>query len=78
MLRKFLSLPKFRLLLAISSWFFYSINLLQAEKVIISEFMANNENSIQDGYGETSDWIEFKNLELIDSDLSNFFLTDDL
>ena len=77
MLRKFLSLPKFRLLLAISSWFLFPINLLQAEKVIISEFMANNENSVQDGYGETSDWIEFRNLESIDSDLSNFFLTDD-
>ena len=43
----------------------------------MSEFMANNENSVQDGYGETSDWIEFRNLDSIDSDLSNFFLTDD-
>ena len=46
------------------------------EAVIISEFMASNHNTIEDGYGESSDWIELHNYGSTLIDLTGWFLTD--
>ena len=46
------------------------------EAVIISEFMACNNSTIEDGYGESSDWIELHNYGSSLIDLTGWFLTD--
>lgn len=46
------------------------------EEIIISEFMADNENGIQDEDGNRSDWIELYNPGLVDVSLNGWFLTD--
>ncbi len=45
--------------------------------VIISEFMADNENGIRDDFGSRSDWIELFNRSTVPADLDGYFLTDD-
>jgi hypothetical protein len=54
-----------------------SIGPLQASEVIISEFMAVNNTTIQDEDGEYSDWLELLNVASNSVDLSDWFLTDD-
>jgi hypothetical protein len=49
---------------------------LLAADLVISEFLANNENGIVDGYGEASDWIEIHNAGEEPADLAGFHLTD--
>ena len=39
--------------------------------------MANNKDTIKDGYGENSDWIELHNPSSSESNLAGLFLTDD-
>ena len=39
--------------------------------------MANNKDTIKDGYGENSDWIELHNPSLSEVNLAGLFLTDD-
>ena len=45
--------------------------------VVLSEFMADNENGIQDEDGTRSDWIEILNRGPLEANLSGWFLTDD-
>ncbi len=45
-------------------------------EVIISEFMASNRRTLRDEDGETSDWIEIRNLGSTAENLSGWFLTD--
>ena len=47
-----------------------------ASAVIISEFMADNENGISDEDGTRSDWIELYNPGLVDVGLDGWFLSD--
>ena len=47
-----------------------------AEAVVISEFMADNENGVQDEDGNRSDWLELYNPGLVDVSLNGWFLTD--
>ena len=54
-----------------------SFNLVKAENVIISEIMADNENVLEDGHGNYSDWIEIKNPNPVNFNLAGYFLTDD-
>ncbi|MDE0571284.1 MAG: lamin tail domain-containing protein [Verrucomicrobiales bacterium] len=54
-----------------------SFNLVKAENVIISEIMADNESTLEDGHGNYSDWIEIKNPNPINFNLTGYFLTDD-
>ncbi len=54
-----------------------SRNLLAADP-IISEFMADNGSTLNDGYGASSDWIEIHNQGDAALDLSGYSLTDDL
>jgi len=44
--------------------------------VVISEFMADNENGIRDEDGNRSDWIEILNLGPLEVNLEGWFLTD--
>ena len=50
---------------------------LLAADVVINEFMAANQQTITDGYGASSDWIELHNRGDVTADLSELFLTDD-
>ena len=45
--------------------------------LVISEFMASNDTTINDGFGEDSDWIEIHNHGDQSLDLSGYHLTDD-
>jgi hypothetical protein len=44
--------------------------------ILISEFMASNHRTLRDEDGETSDWIEIRNLGSTPENLSGWFLTD--
>tara|TARA_Y100001934_G_scaffold276591_1_gene373473 strand:- start:27 stop:3479 length:3453 start_codon:yes stop_codon:yes gene_type:complete len=48
------------------------------DKIAITEFMASNHNTIEDGYGKSSDWIEIYNYGSVLINLSGWFLTDTL
>ena len=48
-----------------------------AASPIITEFMADNDDVLQDGYGDLSDWIEISNLGDASLDLAGWHLTDD-
>ncbi|MEM7316159.1 MAG: lamin tail domain-containing protein, partial [Planctomycetota bacterium] len=45
--------------------------------LVISEFMASNDTTINDGFGEDSDWIEIHNQGDQSLDLTGYHLTDD-
>ena len=47
------------------------------EAVVIHEIMADNETTLEDNFGEYSDWIELRNLSGEGQNLSGWFLTDD-
>ena len=65
-----------RFILLVTVLLIWSYKSVRAENVIISEIMADNENILQDGHGNYSDWIEIHNPHPIDIDLTGFFLTD--
>ncbi len=44
----------------------------------INEFMASNDNTITDNYGEYEDWIEIYNPNDYDVNIGGFYITDDL
>jgi len=46
-------------------------------QVVISEFMANNDETLIDGNGNYSDWIELYNMGTNDVDLTGWYLSDD-
>jgi len=50
---------------------------LYAQEVVISEFVASNQNGIKDAYGDRSDWIELYNYGDSLVDLDGWALTDD-
>src|SRR5262245_61831315 len=50
--------------------------VLAAANLVISEFMATNDNFYFDGDGNPSDWIEVRNLGASTVNLSDYFLTD--
>jgi hypothetical protein len=47
-----------------------------AAQPIISEFMASNSSSIEDGFGQHSDWIELTNIGDAPVDLQGYYLSD--
>lgn len=51
--------------------------VLQAQNISINEFMSNNEATITDEDGDSSDWIELYNSGEIPIDLSGWYLSDD-
>ena len=48
------------------------------DTIAITEFMASNHNTTEDGYGKSSDWIELYNYGSTLINLSGWFLTDNL
>ncbi|MHC4500416.1 MAG: lamin tail domain-containing protein, partial [Planctomycetota bacterium] len=50
---------------------------LEEPHIVISEFMASNINTMLDGDGESSDWIEIYNPTGTDVNLNGWYLTDD-
>ena len=46
-------------------------------QIVISEILASNKNSIQDQFGQNSDWIELYNNSSTTINLLNWSLTDD-
>ena len=50
---------------------------LVAQSLIISEFMASNQNSLTDEDGDAEDWIEILNPGTTTVRLDGWFLTDD-
>ena len=51
-------------------------HLLAAEP-ILTEFVASNDTTINDGFGDDSDWIEIYNAGNMAIDLQGYHLTDD-
>ncbi len=51
--------------------------LLASDLPLISEFMASNDDTIRDGFGESPDWIEIRNPTNLEHDLAGWSLTDD-
>lgn len=52
--------------------------VLQPDEVIISEFMADNDNTLKDEEGDSPDWIEIFNPTSSPVDLSGWHLTDSI
>lgn len=50
--------------------------MMLAAQPIISEFMASNNNTISDGFGQESDWIELTNIGDEPIDLQGYYLSD--
>mgnify|MGYP001262435305 CR=1 FL=1 len=65
-----------RFILLVTILLIWPYKSARAEHVIISEIMADNEDILQDGHGNYSDWIEIHNPHSINIDLTGFFLTD--
>ena len=53
------------------------IRQVLAADVYITELLASNSNSIKDGHGDSSDWIELFNNGTTPADISGYHLTDD-
>ncbi|MEO0530949.1 MAG: CotH kinase family protein [Planctomycetota bacterium] len=49
---------------------------LLAAQPILSEFVASNDSTLEDGFGEDSDWIEVRNAGDMPVDLQGYHLTD--
>jgi hypothetical protein len=49
---------------------------LLAADVVISEFLASNDDGLQDSFGNRGDWIEIHNAGDAPADLSDYYLTD--
>ncbi len=46
--------------------------------VVINEFLAENDTDIQDAAGHRHDWIELKNTGVMETDISGWYLTDNM
>ena len=74
-----MKISKYKLfIIIIYSFFVILINNVESsdDKIAITEFMASNHNTIEDGYGNSSDWIELYNHGSVLINLSGWFLTD--
>ena len=77
MIKKNITKRIFFILSLISFWLLFFSSQTRAENIVITEFMANNKDTIKDGYGENSDWIELHNPSSSEVNLAGLFLTDD-
>lgn len=60
-----------------SGWSYELDPIAPVADVIISEFLADNDNGLRDNFGSRSDWIELLNRSDFPADLEGYFLTDD-
>ena len=60
-----------------SGWSYELQPIAPVADVIISEFLAENQNGLRDNFGSRSDWIELLNRSDVSADLDGYFLTDD-
>jgi hypothetical protein len=60
------------------SWTYTLNTTTPAPDVVISEFLANNDNGIKDDQGKRSDWIELFNMGTLPVNLDGWFLSTDL
>jgi hypothetical protein len=56
----------------------YNFTLIPGSPLVINEFMAKNDSSIQDNTGAYSDWVEIYNNSNEAIDLAGYYLSDDL
>ena len=70
------SLSAIAILVQVLAVLFLSGSLLSAE-LYITEFMADNKESVEDADGDTSDWIEISNVNRENGSLEGYYLTDD-
>ncbi len=70
------SMLKRKTMVAVVATAFMALSLGSQAQVVISEFMANNDNTLVDGDGNYSDWIELYNLSSNAVDLTGWFLSD--
>ena len=75
-MKKYKTITGFVILVLIIFQFFITPET-QAADLVVTEIMTNNKNSIKDGYGENSDWIEIHNFSLSTINLTGLSLTDD-
>ena len=75
-MKKYKTITGFVILALILFQFFLTPET-QAANLVVTEIMTNNKNSIKDGYGENSDWIEIHNFSLSTINLTGLSLTDD-
>ena len=75
-MKKYKTITGFVILALILFQFFLTPET-QATDLVMTEIMTNNKNSIKDGYGENSDWIEIHNFSLSTINLTGLSLTDD-
>ena len=59
------------------SWTYTLDSTLPAPSLFISEFMADNKNTMNDEDGDSSDWIEIANSDSEPASLTGWYLTDD-
>ncbi len=59
------------------SWIESDIPIDTTKDIIISEFMAVNDSTLEDEDGEYSDWIELMNLDSVAHNLAGWYLTDE-
>ncbi len=56
---------------------FFLFSQSASAQLFINEWMASNDNTIADNFGEFDDWIEIYNAGVSDVDLANYYITDD-
>lgn len=56
----------------------YQYILEEGSPLVINEFMAKNDSTIQDNVGNYSDWVEIYNNSATSMSLQNYYLSDDL
>ncbi|MDP6525948.1 MAG: lamin tail domain-containing protein, partial [Kiritimatiellia bacterium] len=64
--------------LVVSLCLLISVSQFSGGGLVINEFMAVNDTTLTNAYGETSDWIEIYNSSAGSVDLSGWFLTDNV
>jgi len=64
-------------ILMVLALIFYSLVQINAQDLVINEFMSNNETTIQDEDGDYSDWIELYNKGNDPINLKDFSISDD-
>jgi len=66
-----------RLILFFTGFLFLTVKSIDAQEIVINEFMSSNETTLQDADGDYSDWIELYNRGEFAINLKDFMISDD-